>query len=113
LRNPRVFERRDERRNRAMPVYFIVSVTIKNPADRSLYDKYIEAVKPIVENYGGKYIVRSERVTPVSGGWKPDRIIVIVFPARDRLDACFCSEEYRDIKALRESCVAAEAIIVD
>jgi uncharacterized protein (DUF1330 family) len=96
-----------------MSVYFIVNVTIKNPADRSLYDKYIEAVKPIVESYGGRYIVRSELVTPVSGGWKPDRIIVIEFPAKERLDACFRSEEYRSIKVLRESSVAAEAIIVE
>ena len=81
-----------------MSVYFIVNVTIKNPADRSLYDKYIEAVKPIVESYGGKYIVRRELVTPVSGGWKPDRIIVIEFPAKERLDACFRSEDTGALK---------------
>ena len=96
-----------------MPTYFIVSVTIKNPAERSSYDKYIEAVKPIVESYDGRYIVRSEQITLASGGWNPDRIIIIEFPTKERLDECFCSEEYRGITALRESDVAAEAIIVE
>jgi uncharacterized protein (DUF1330 family) len=96
-----------------MPAYFIVSVTIKNPAERSRYDRYIETVKPIVESYGGRYIVRSEKITPVSGGWNPDRIIVIEFPTKERLDACFRSEEYRGITAFRESDVVAETVIVE
>jgi uncharacterized protein (DUF1330 family) len=75
--------------------------------------KQANIVSCIVERFDGKYIVRSEQVTHVSGEWFTDRIIVIEFPTRARVDACFGSEEYRSIKALRESSVVAEAVIVD
>jgi uncharacterized protein (DUF1330 family) len=31
--------------------------------ERNPYDEYIERVKPVVEKYSGKYIVRSEKIT--------------------------------------------------
>ncbi|MCL2352329.1 MAG: DUF1330 domain-containing protein [Firmicutes bacterium] len=94
------------------PVHMIISVKIGDPAGRAPYDRYIREVKPVVESFGGKYIVRSERIT-ASGGWAPDRVIVIEFPSRARLDECFSSEEYNSIKALRENTVVAESVIVE
>jgi uncharacterized protein (DUF1330 family) len=96
-----------------MSAYFIISVTINNHDDRSLYDEYLEAVKPIAEHFGGKYVIRSKQVIPVSGAWLPDKIVVIEFPTKKQLEACFCSDEYRSIKAPHESSVVAEAVIVE
>ena len=45
-----------------MSCYFIVSVNIDDPAMRPLYDRYIEKVKPIVERFGGIYLVRTEKI---------------------------------------------------
>ncbi len=60
-------------------VYFVVLVNTENKSDRKEYDDYIVKVKPIVEKYGGKYIVRSERIMALSDKlWKPDRIIIIL-----------------------------------
>lgn len=88
-----------------MSAFFVVSISIENKNDRNPYDEYIEKVKPIVENYGGKYIVRSERISNLSGGWNPDRLIIIEFETRKQLDECFSSAEYNSIKGLRESSV--------
>jgi uncharacterized protein (DUF1330 family) len=104
-----------------MSAFFMVSVTIKNNADRLIYNKYLDEAKPVIEAFGGKIIVRGEKVTPVSGSWLsdgsiPDMIIVMRFPTKHQLNACFDSDEYRGIRAigaLNGSSVAAEAVIVE
>ena len=91
------------RERKDMNYYFIVTVSLSS---------YIREVKPIVEKHGGEYLVRTNEVIPLSSGWKPDRVIVIRFPSRESLERCFSSEEYRQIKSLREDSVDSHAIIV-
>lgn len=96
-----------------MAAFFIVSVNIPNPGQRNAYDEYISRVKPIVENHGGQYLVRSEQVTHMMGAWPPDRVIVIRFETRRQLDTCFSSPEYRAIAPLRADTVTTSAVIVE
>ena len=60
-----------------MSCYFMVDVYIDENKGRGAYSDYIEKVKPIVESFGGDYLVRSETVTSFSPQRKPDRVIVI------------------------------------
>lgn len=96
-----------------MASYFIVSINMKEPGGAGEYKEYIRLVKPIVERYGGRYLVRTEQVDCVGGEWKPDRVIVIRFPDRCSLDACFGSEEYRRIAQKREMSVNSSAVIAE
>ena len=43
-----------------MSAYFIVMVSMDETVDRAPYDSYIDRVKPIVESFGGEYLVRTE-----------------------------------------------------
>ena len=45
-----------------MSCYFIISVFLEPGKDRADYDDYIKRVRPIVEEHGGRYVVRSERL---------------------------------------------------
>lgn len=94
-------------------VYFIVSVNICKEIGRQEYDDYIVKVKPIVERYGGRYLVRSECATALSDEWQPDRIIVIEWDSREQLDICFRSAEYELIRYQRENFVKSSAVIVE
>ncbi len=97
-----------------MSCYFIVSVEIDDPSMRPIYDQYIEKVKPIVESFGGTYLVRTEKIDrPFPGSWHPSRVIVIRFESREACDRCFASAEYKSIMALRTDSVKASAIIVE
>ena len=80
---------------------------------RGSYDDYIEKVKPIVESYGGEYLARTENVTALSPLRRPDRVIIIRFPSKEKLDACFASDEYRQIMHERMDSVDARALIVE
>lgn len=94
-----------------MSYYFIVTVSLTGKA-HTPYDSYVREVKPIVEKHGGEYLVRTNEIIPLTDGWKPDRVIVIRFPSRESLERCFASDEYRQIKSLREDSVDSHAIIV-
>ena len=96
-----------------MACFFIIDVYIDKSKGRGSYDDYIEKVKPIVEKYGGEYIARTENVTSLSPLRKPDRVIIIKFPSREKLDACFSSDEYRRITHDRVDNVDARAVIVE
>ena len=96
-----------------MACFFIIDVYIDESKGRGSYDDYIEKVKPIVEKYGGEYIARTENVTSLSPLRKPDRVIIIKFPSREKLDACFASDEYRRIIHERTDSVDARAVIVE
>lgn len=68
-------------------------------------------VKPIVEGYGGRYIVRAKQLRPLaaSGGrnaW------LSYFPDRSSLNACFDSEDYKTDYGKRTSSVNSQAVIV-
>ncbi len=96
-----------------MSAYFIVTIRLDEDKDRAPYDAYIEQVKPIVESFGGEYLVRTEEITTFSPEPAPDRLIVIRFPSRERLDACFASEGYRHIMSLRTETVHTTALIAE
>jgi uncharacterized protein (DUF1330 family) len=96
-----------------MAAFFIISTQIKGEISRGSYDKYIEIVKPIVEKYGGKYIVRSEKISYLNKQWNPDRVIIIEFPSKETIYECFSSFEYKKIENLRADTVISNAIIVE
>lgn len=54
----------------------LLLVCLRRPKQNE-YDEYIKQIKPIVESYGGKYLVRTEEIFSLSENRKPDRVIVI------------------------------------
>jgi uncharacterized protein (DUF1330 family) len=93
-----------------MTVYLIIEITI---IDEVMYTVYVDFVYDVVVRYGGRYLVRGGFTTSISGNWQPQRIVVIAFPDRQSIDACFTSEAYRKLAPLRERSTQSRAIIVD
>lgn len=96
-----------------MSCYFVVDTYIDENKGRGSYDDYIEEVKPIVESFGGEYLVRSEKIVSLSSLRNPNRVIIIRFSSRKELNRCFASEEYRSIMGKRMGCVDARALIIE
>lgn len=94
-------------------VYFVITTYFADEKDKKDYLQYINAVKPIVSKYHGRYIVRSEKITALSTEWSPNRVIIIEFDTREQLEMCFSSEEYKQIAILRENSVDSKAIIIE
>lgn len=96
-----------------MCCYFLIDTYIDKEKGRGGYDDYICKVKPIVESFGGEYLVRTEKIFSLHPKRNPQRVIMIRFPSRQALDACFASESYQKIMHERIDSVDARAIIVE
>ncbi len=93
-----------------MPVYVLIEIEIH---DRDTYYQYIEKARPIVERYGGNYLIRGGQITPLFGDWNPERIILIEFSSHEDIERCFNSKEYLKIKELREKSTNTRSIILE
>lgn len=92
-----------------MPAYVIVEITTK---DTELMAKYRERASAAAEAYQGRYIVRGGAVTPLEGGWEPERIVILEFPDVARAREWWSSGEYAEAKALRQRAGPSRMLIV-
>ena len=82
-----------------MSAYLIVDTQIKNPED---YEQYKALASPIVEKYGGEYLVRGGDFEAVETDlWSPTRLVVIQFPSMDNVRAFYDSSEYAPVRKIR------------
>ncbi len=93
-----------------MSAYMLVEIMIKDPAP---YEEYMDRIPAVIAAKGGRYVVRSSRVTPVAGGWSPDRIIMMEFDDMDALRACFGSDEYKQLATLREAGTVTRSVVIE
>jgi uncharacterized protein (DUF1330 family) len=93
-----------------MPVYLIIEITITDP---EIYPRYVAEVFDIVTAYGGRYLVRAGKITPLIGNWQPERMILIEFDSIAQVEKCFGSPEYLELAPLREQATASRALIVE
>jgi uncharacterized protein (DUF1330 family) len=96
-----------------MAVYMMIETSVHNPNAVAGYAEYMQKVQPMVERHGGRYLVRGGKVTPLAGGWNPEKIVLIEFPSEQSLRQWWDSPEYQAIKRLRETAVTAKAIVVE
>lgn len=96
-----------------MAWYFMADTYIDPQRGRGVYDDYIRLVQPVVERYGGVYLARTEQVHSLHAGRTPQRVILIRFDTRERLEACFASEEYQAIMSMRTESVDSRAVIIE
>ena len=101
-------------------VFVISDITVSKDEP---YQRYRQAVKPLIESCGGTYVVRAgakfvtdnptTALVSTSGGWNPDRIIVLHFDTAEQATACFNSPEYEAVYALREGGTSSKSLVVN
>ncbi len=92
-----------------MSGFAIFNIEIKKPEQ---YKEYIEKVKPIVEMYGGEYVVKAGETTLVEGTWTYPRTVVIKFPSYEKALEWYSSDEYKPIKKIRLDNSVSNGIII-
>lgn len=101
-------------------VYTILEMTVH---DDATYQRYREAVAPIIAAHDGRYVVRSgaERfdadpraaVVSPGGDWHPDRIVILEFPSGTALDGFVTSAAYRAVAPLRAASATTRSLVVN
>ena len=82
--------------------------------DQEKYESYKRLAKPIVEEFGGEYIIRGGRLDVAQADlWSPSRLVVIRFPNRATALAFLSSEAYQPVKAIRLQASEATVTVVE
>ena len=93
-----------------MAAYFIAQLEITDPAG---FDEYRKLVAPLVDKYGGKYVVRGGAIEPIEGDWAPKRLVILEFESVERVKQWHDSEDYRPVMEMRHKSAITNAVIVE
>ena len=83
-----------------MRAYVLAEIEITNPDG---YKGYASAVRPTVEKYGGRFLVRGGEVHALEGDWPARRRVIIEFPSLEAARKWWESPEYEKPRALRRA----------
>ncbi len=79
--------------------YLIANYTINDP---NTYQKYVEAVMPVIAKYGGKLIIGDFELNKLEGNPKQG-VVVVEFQSTEAAERFYSSPEYTENKHLRLS----------
>lgn len=79
-----------------MPVYMVIEIEVKDP---ETYAEYMRRVPAVVAKYDGRYLVRGGPVIPLSGNWRPQRVIILEFSRWEEMKRFGTSPEYQSTPA--------------
>ncbi len=92
-----------------MAAYLIVYETITDP---SRFLQYVKTVDPLINRRGGR-LVASGPPDVVEGEFPLERALVFEWPNRKAATDFWHSEEYTEMKKLREGAAVIQAIILE
>ena len=81
-----------------MAAYLIAQVNVTDP---ETFAQYSSRVPGVIEQYGGRYLVRGGATEAVEGSWMPARLVVVEFPSMQQLKRFYHSDEYAPLIELR------------
>ena len=73
----------------------------------------MERVKPLVQQFGGAYLLRGGSHEVLKRKWQPSRLFVFEFPDMGSARRLFTSDEYAPLKELRRSFSSGNIVIVE
>lgn len=89
--------------------YIIGHITVTNP---EAYQEYVDRDTPILEGFGGRFLVRGGTSKAPEGPMK-DRHVVIEFPSYDAALQAYNSPEYQEVLKIRLANADSDIIIVE
>jgi uncharacterized protein (DUF1330 family) len=93
-----------------MAIYVLASITVN---DRDSYEEYKQKVPSIIAQYGGRYLVRGAKGEIIEGNWEDKRSILLEFPNRNTFETWYNSEEYKELKELRQSIANSNIVLFE
>ncbi len=80
----------------SMSAYVISDLDIQ---DASQLQDYVRLVPPLVEKFGGRYIVRRGPIETLEGEWRTSGLVIVEFPTAAQAREWYGSPEYQQVKA--------------
>ena len=92
-----------------MKAYLVLDLTVH---DFGSFREYIEKVPAFIARHGGKYIVQGAEPVPLEGDWRPERMVILEFPARENATAFLTDPEFQGLLGLRHRTTTSKLVLV-
>ena len=89
--------------------YIIGHITVRDP---EAYKEYVERDTPILQGYGGRFIVRGGASEAPEGPMK-DRHVVIEFASFEDAKRAYHSPEYQEVVRIRHATADSDIVLVE
>ncbi len=83
------------------PAYIVIEAKLKQ-SEMERFATYASKVSPLVEKYGGEYVVLGGRHEALEGDWGETKVVLHKWPNSSMAKRFWNSEEYQEIKKIRE-----------
>jgi uncharacterized protein (DUF1330 family) len=93
-----------------MKAYVLAHIRVLDPERMKSYS---QMATPIVESFGGRYLVRGGKVDVLEGSYSHTRTVIIEFPDAAAAHAWWNSTEYKDAKTLRQEIAQTDLTLVE
>lgn len=96
----------------ATPAPGYILVRVQSITDPERYDEYRRRTPALLAHYGARYIVKGYHEEVVEGE-APERFTIIEFPSLDSIHRFWRSDEYAEIRAIREGAAIVKVGFLD
>jgi uncharacterized protein (DUF1330 family) len=93
-----------------MKAYLVLDLSVN---DFSGFREYIAEIPAFIARHSGKYIVQGTQPTIIEGDWKPERLVIIEFPEREKAEAFLGDPEIRELFKLRHETTTSKLLLAD
>ncbi|MGH6900238.1 MAG: DUF1330 domain-containing protein [Geminicoccaceae bacterium] len=93
-----------------MTAYLVAQVRVH---DQETYQRYREAVPPLVDRFGGRFRARGGELEVLEGAWPLPRLVIIEFQSRAAARLFYDSPEYQEILPLRQGASEGNVVLVE
>jgi uncharacterized protein (DUF1330 family) len=93
-----------------MKAYLVLDLSVN---DFGGFKKYIAEIPAFIAKHSGNYIVQGVQPTPIEGDWKPERIVIIEFPARNNAEAFLNDPDIQDLFKLRHETTTSRLVLAN
>jgi uncharacterized protein (DUF1330 family) len=90
--------------------YLVLDLSIDDFAG---FKPYIAAIPAFIAKHSGKYIVQGVQPTVMEGDWRPERMVVIEFPARENAEAFLSDPDCQELFRIRHRTTTSRLVLVD
>ncbi len=80
--------------------------------DMERFKPYAEAVPAVVNSFGGRFLARGGKVTPMSGAFVPERVVLIEFASADDALGFYISDRYAPLLKIRLATTEARLVVL-
>ena len=90
--------------------YVVAEVEVTDAAG---FEDYRAAVAPMIERWGGHYLVRGGTILAIEGDAPQGRAVVIEFPSLAAAEAFIRSDDYGPVAAIRHKTAKSRLYLVE